>query len=231
MLFLFSLKLRLALQAILQLTFLMGYIRVMVYFKDNNQLYVQQVIARHEAIAREQEQLVRHMFPTHIMERMMKFSILRDLGAACFENVTLLFADIAGFTKYSASVSAQKLVASLRTIFTEFDRQCLKHGLFKLYTIGDCYVVMSFVNTKLREETHPRHEAKAVLLLALDMIRILARVASQADALSMRIGMHTGSIIGGVIGTEVVRFDVYGTDVMIANKMESHGLEGQVVVS
>lgn len=82
-----------------------------------------------------------------------------------FDDVTLMFADIAGFTKYSGSVSAQDLVSMLSNLFTEFDKCCLKYKVYKLYTIGDCYVVMGLNNAHKKRD--PVKEANNVLKMSL----------------------------------------------------------------
>ena len=107
-----------------------------------------------------------------------------------FHDVTLLFADIAGFTKYSAGVKPQDVVKMLKNLFTEFDKVCVKHKVYKVYTIGDCYVVMGFLQAKDRD---PVREAKNVVNMGLSMIEIIRNVRSLINfqELDMRIGIHT----------------------------------------
>ena len=119
----------------------------------------------------------------------------------------------------------------LSRLFTDFDIECNRLNLFKLYTIGDCYVVMGFTDKKNRKL--PNEEANDVVQLALKMLEIIGRVRKQVnfDGLNMRIGIHTGKVYGGVIGTDIVRFDLYGLDYVVANKMESGGEPGKINVS
>ena len=107
-----------------------------------------------------------------------------------FNDVTLLFADIAGFTKYSSGVKPQDVVKMLKYLFTEFDKMCVKHKVYKVYTIGDCYVVMGFLQAKDR---NPVLEAKNVVQMGLSMIEIIRNVRTliNFDDLDMRIGIHT----------------------------------------
>lgn len=107
-----------------------------------------------------------------------------------FDEVTLLFADIAGFTKFSSSVEPEDVVSMLRSLFTEFDKSCLKYKVYKVYTIGDCYVVMGFTNAIKR---NPVEEAKNVVKMGLSMIDIIADVKKKIGFkdLNMRIGIHT----------------------------------------
>ena len=118
----------------------------------------------------------------------------------------------------------------LKNLFTEFDKSCFKHNLYKLYTIGDCYVSISFMDSSKR---NPAQEALNTVNFAFDMIDIIDSVRQLINYhdLNMRIGIHTGKIIGGVIGTEIVRYDIYGIDVIIANKMESSGQKGKIQIS
>lgn len=145
--------------------------------------------------------------------------------------MTLLFADIVGFTAFSAGKSPRQVVEMLSRLFTEFDMECNQLNLYKLYTIGDCYVVMGFSDKKNRNT--PSEEANDVVQLGFKMIQVIERVRKQVnfDKLNMRIGIHTGKVYGGVIGTDLVRFDLYGTDYVIANKMEAGGEEGRINVS
>ena len=148
-----------------------------------------------------------------------------------YQNVTLLFADIVGFTAYSAGKRPRQVVEMLSRLFTNFDKECDRLKLFKIYTIGDCYVVMGFVDSNNRRT--PKEEAHNVAQLAISMINIILNVRKKVkfDKLDMRIGIHTGSAYGGVIGTDLVRFDLYGEDVVVANKMESGGAPGKICVS
>jgi len=107
-----------------------------------------------------------------------------------FKNVTLLFADIVNFTKYSSNVTPNDVVNMLRELFTEFDKMCDKHAVYKVYTIGDCYVVLGFLNAMTR---NPFREAVNVINMGFSMIRIIQNVRTKVNFhdLDMRIGVHT----------------------------------------
>ena len=111
----------------------------------------------------------------------------------------------------------------LRKLFTKFDRECIKNECYKVCTIGDCYVAIGFNDAKKR---NPIKEAINLVNFGLEMVKIIEKVRDliNYDDLNMRIGIHTGVVIGGIIGTEVVRYDIYGADNMIANDMESNGM-------
>lgn len=107
-----------------------------------------------------------------------------------YKNVTLLYADIVGFTNFSNKNSARQVVAMLSSLFTDFDKECNRLGLFKIYTIGDCYVVMSFLDKNNRRDI--KEEASAVAQMGISMIRIINSVRKKLRIdLNMRIGIHT----------------------------------------
>lgn len=111
--------------------------------------------------------------------------------AETYKNVTILFADIVGFTKYSADKEPRQVIEMLSKLFTDFDKECNRLNLFKVYTIGDCYVVMGFIDKKNRKP--PQEEANDVVQLAICMIQIIRKVKKQINfpELNMRIGIHT----------------------------------------
>lgn len=106
----------------------------------------------------------------------------------------------------------------------------MEHNVYKVYTIGDCYVVLGFTNCYQRDILQ---EAKNVVNMGLSMVEHIQSVREKYNfsELDMRIGIHTGTVIGGIIGTEIVRYDIYGPDVMIANKFEEKGETGHIHIS
>lgn len=125
-------------------------------------------------------------------------------------DVTLLYADIKGFTAFSNCHDPPEVVQLVSELFTAFDKACNELNLYKVYTIGDCYVVMSFVDKNDRRP--PEEEARDMLKFGFDMLEIIAQVRIKVNFpdLKMRIGLHTGDIIGGIVGTGIVRYDLYG---------------------
>lgn len=172
-------------------------------------------------------QFVNRLLPKHIQETINKPGVKQS---TFYKDVTILYADIVGFTDFSNQNSPRQVVAMLSSLFTDFDKECNRLHLFKIYTIGDCYVLMSFLDNNDRRS--PGEEANAVTQMAISMIKIINKVREELGiGLNMRIGIHTGDVYGGVIGTDLVRFDLYGSDVVIANKMESKGTPGKINVS
>lgn len=117
----------------------------------------------------------------------------------------------------------------LSELFTRFDKMCVTHNVYKVHTIGDCYVVMGYTG---KESRNVGAECLNMVNMAKSMIDIIQEINNENHSeLQMRIGLHTGEVIAGIIGTTIVRYDIYGADVMIANKMESGGLAGEINVS
>jgi class 3 adenylate cyclase len=105
--------------------------------------------------------------------------------------VTILFADIVNFTAFSNNVQPNEVFALLREVFTEFDKLCLKQKVYKLYTIGDCYVAISITE---KENRNIYEEAKNVVLFAFSMLEVITAVREKNEAyqnFNMRIGIHT----------------------------------------
>lgn len=143
-----------------------------------------------------------------------------------FAEVTILFADIVGFTELSSGISPEELVKLLNRIFSAFDRLSEKHGVEKIKTIGDAYMVAAGL-------PYPRSDhAEAIAEMALDMQQEIEHFNELYEVrLKMRIGINTGPVVAGVIGTKKFIYDLWGDAVNIAARMESHGKEGCIQVS
>ncbi|NER38360.1 MAG: HAMP domain-containing protein [Oscillatoria sp. SIO1A7] len=136
-----------------------------------------------------------------------------------FPEVTILFADIVGFTKLSQKISPQEIVQLLNDIFCAFDNLSDRHGLEKIKTIGDAYMAVG--GLPVPREDH----AEAVAEMALDMQRELRRISvERGENFSIRIGVNTGPVVAGVIGTKKFIYDLWGDAVNTASRMESHGI-------
>ena len=171
------------------------------------------------------DQLLMQMVPAHAYEHMKQECSVIDK----FSQVTLLYADIVGFTAWSAEKSPEEVVTMLNEMFTRFDKMCQEHKVYKVHTIGDCYVAMSYIGAKNRD---PGEECLNILQFAISMIETIEEVnAEHRMGISMRIGVHTGDVIAGITGKNIVRYDIYGNDVYIANSMESYGKSGHIAVS
>jgi class 3 adenylate cyclase len=142
-----------------------------------------------------------------------------------FSDVTVMFADIEGFTVLSEQLEANEVVDLLNTIFSAFDVLVEKYGVEKIKTIGDAYMVAAGV-------PEPRADhAEAIAELALEMQRVLRQFSAPGGhTLRMRIGMHSGPVVAGVIGARKFAYDLWGDTVNTAARMESHGETGRIHV-
>ncbi|MEG5015518.1 MULTISPECIES: adenylate/guanylate cyclase domain-containing protein [unclassified Microcoleus] len=143
-----------------------------------------------------------------------------------FEKATILFADLVNFTQISTTMSATKLVYLLNEIFSAFDGLSEKHGLEKIKTIGDAYMVAAGIPIE-----RPDH-AEAIAEMALDMLVAIEKLNVKLDAkFDLRIGINSGPVVAGVIGTKKFIYDLWGNAVNTASRMESHGITGRIQVS
>lgn len=190
-------------------------------FRDITQRLVAEEALRHEQ--EQTERLLLNILPEAIAER------LKHEQATIAENfaaVTVLFADIVGFTEIASSLSPIALVSLLNQIFSAFDRLTEHYGLEKIKTIGDAYMVVG--GLPKRRVNH----AEAIAEMALDMQKAIAEFNSQNNLnFNIRIGIHSGPVVAGVIGIKKFIYDLWGDTVNTASRMESHGSPGRIHVS
>lgn len=144
-----------------------------------------------------------------------------------FDSVTVLFADIVDFTKLSATTTPAGLVSMLDTLFSRFDSLAEEFGLEKIKTIGDAYMVVG--GLPIVSDDHTERVAR----FAQSIQSIMEELANEFElpALSVRIGIHCGVVVAGVIGTKKFAYDLWGDTVNTASRMESHGEAGKIHVS
>lgn len=142
-----------------------------------------------------------------------------------FEDVTILFGDIVGFTKLSSSMEPMNLVSLLNSIFTEFDRYTEKYQLEKIKTIGDSYMVAGGIPVVDKKSVYK------VMSMACEMLEFMENNSDRLKGLKLRIGIATGSVVAGVIGEKKFIYDVWGDTVNIASRMESMGEAGRIQVT
>jgi class 3 adenylate cyclase len=171
----------------------------------------------------ENEALLLNILPAPIAERLRRGErVIADR----FEEITLLFADIVGFTQISARMSPSELVGVLNEVFSLFDELVDRHGLEKIKTIGDAYMVVGGL-----PPSDERHTAR-VADMALDLATAVARLpAAQATGIEFRVGIHVGPAVAGVIGRRKFIYDVWGDTVNTASRMEAHGVPGRIHVT
>jgi len=176
------------------------------------------------------ERLLLNIFPKTIAKQLKQLSHeYRQVGAAIaqrFDEVTVLFADIVGFTQLCANSSPTDLVWTLNQIFSAFDRLTQELGLEKIKTIGDAYMVVGGL-------PEPRADhAEAVAELALAMMNEVSRFSAHSgEPIVLRVGIHTGPVIAGVIGLNKFSYDLWGDTVNLASRMESQGIPGCIQVT
>lgn len=142
------------------------------------------------------------------------------------DRVSILFADIVGFTQFSSGLTASQLVGILNDIFCKFDDMALKYNCEKIATLGDCYFCVSGC-----PEPSANHADNCVDM-GLSIFNSLREYREATGHLiKMRVGIHTGSVLCGVMGTKRFKFDVWSHDVTISNRIESVGIPGKVLVS
>ncbi|MDA0210607.1 MAG: adenylate/guanylate cyclase domain-containing protein [Cyanobacteria bacterium FC1] len=190
-------------------------------FKARRQL--EQAYDKLAAEQQRSEQLLLNILPSSIAER-LKYE--PTTIADSFAEVSVLFADIVGFTALSDRISPPELVQLLNQIFSRFDQLAEQHQLEKIKTIGDAYMVVSGL-----PEPKSDH-ADAIASMALDMQASLDEFNAQMQQdFRIRIGIATGPVIAGVIGIKKFIYDLWGDTVNMASRMESQGIAGRIQVT
>jgi adenylate cyclase len=169
------------------------------------------------------EKLLLNILPASIAHQLKKE---HQTIAEHFESVTILFADIVGFTNWSSSLQPLEVVKFLNHIFSDFDHLADQLGLEKIKTIGDAYMVAAGLPI-------PRTDhAEAIAEMALAMQTMMTEFSrNHQQYLQMRIGINTGVVVAGVIGTKKFVYDLWGDAVNIASRMESSGEAGKIQVT
>ena len=179
-----------------------------------------------EALKFQQEQsekLLLNILPKPIAERLKaKQSTIAD----SFADVSVLFADIVGFTELSARMSPTELVKRLNVIFSHFDQLAEKYGVEKIKTIGDAYMVVG--GLPMPRDDH----AEAIAQMALGMQAKIAKLcADTGEKLAIRVGINSGPVVAGVIGVSKFTYDLWGDTVNVAARMEATGFAGRIQVT
>ncbi|MCW5692168.1 MAG: response regulator [Pseudolabrys sp.] len=177
-------------------------------------------VADLEAEKKKSETLLLNILPSSIVARMREGELkIADRVAES----TILFCDLAGFTVLSGTMPAEGVLDFLGRIFTVFDALAAEAGVEKIKTIGDAYMAAAGI-----PEPQPDH-AERIVRLAPRMMRAVQDVAAETGLkLNARIGIHTGPIVAGVIGTHKFAYDVWGDSVNTASRMESHSVTGRI---
>jgi adenylate cyclase len=169
------------------------------------------------------EKLLLNILPESIALRLKNGE---KLIADSFREVTVLFADIVGFTKLSSELTPDKLVKFLNRIFLSFDELIALHQVEKIKTIGDAYMVVSGIPNQVDRQM------ERMVDMALDMIEELKKISAElSHPVGVRIGIHCGPAVAGVIGSSKFSYDIWGDTVNLASRMESNGESGAINVT
>ena len=177
-------------------------------------------VSEREKAQAEAERLLHNVLPESIADRLRAGE---QRIADDHPSVTVLFADVAGFTPLARRAGAQRVVTILDAIFSRFDELAERHGLEKIKTIGDAYMAVAGAPEPLPD--HAAHAAD----MALEMLEACFAVASEVgEPLAVRIGLHSGQAMAGVIGRQKFAYDLWGDAVNVASRMETHGVAGKI---
>jgi class 3 adenylate cyclase len=203
---------------------------IVYYFKSENLRQEKLLETQNMSLAMEQqksEKLLLNILPRETAEE------LKHTGAARsrqFDSVTILFSDFKNFTLASERMSPEELVNEIHRYFSYFDSIMEKYGLEKIKTIGDAYMCAGGIPDE--NTTH----ASDVIRAAIDMQQYVANLKKEKIAageifFEIRIGIHTGPVVAGIVGTKKFAYDVWGDTVNLASRMESSGEVGRVNIS
>jgi len=173
------------------------------------------------------DSLLLNILPSSVAEELKAYDVVSPRH---YESASVLFTDFVGFTKISEGMSPNELIAELDACFSEFDTIARKHKLEKIKTIGDSYMAVGGVPAANR--THAVDSMHAALEIQRFMMELAERKKEQNQPCwQLRLGVHTGPLVAGVIGREKFAYDVWGDTVNTASRLESSGVAGRINIS
>ena len=173
------------------------------------------------------EELLLNILPSEVADE------LKEKGyttAKSFDEVTVLFSDIKGFTSVAENMTAQELVREINTYFSAFDGVIQKYGLEKIKTIGDAYVAVGGLPEKNSATVQNVVEAAIAMQEEIGKLK-QERISANKPYFELRIGIHTGPVVAGVVGIKKFQYDIWGDTVNLAARMEQSGVPGKINIS
>jgi class 3 adenylate cyclase len=185
---------------------------------------LQQTLLEVEEQKRRAEEMLLNILPASVAKELQCAGVVQPMY---FEDVTVCFTDFVGFSKSTMTMAAEEVVEELNRYFTAFDHIVERYGLEKLKTIGDSYMFVSGLPKR-----RPANPIDAVLA-ALEMVEMVRNAACSESGVDwkVRVGLHTGPVIAGVVGIRKFAFDIWGETVNLASRMESCGEANRVNIS
>jgi class 3 adenylate cyclase/tetratricopeptide (TPR) repeat protein len=185
---------------------------------------------KNDIISREKErseELLLNILPTEVADEL---KLKGEIESRIIEEVTVIFTDFKGFTSLTKQMTPTELVSDLHECFSAFDRICEKYDVEKIKTIGDAYMAVGGIPVK--SESHAVDAVKAALEM-VDFIQSFKerKMAGGRPFFEIRVGLHSGQVVAGIVGLKKFQYDIWGDTVNIANRMESNGIEGRVNIS
>jgi len=205
-------------------TLLLGHLESLATIDDDalQKRFLKELIRNYVALEKQLDSLLKNTLPTSVAEELKTNNSFPPRAYTC----TILFTDFIGFTKLSEIISRSSMVNKLNTIFTEFDIQVDYFKGTKIKTIGDAY--MAVFGAPVKYDDHAVRAVRA----ALTIVQYMQRFNLDAKhPFHMRVGIHTGRVMAGVVGRERMQFDVFGDDVNIASRFESASIKNKINVS
>jgi len=193
----------------------------------NRYKYVQRTKKIIEIEKDKSETLLLNILPSEVAAELKEKG---ESDAKDFEDVSVIFSDFKGFTSISEHLSAQELVAEINTCFKAFDKIITSYGIEKIKTIGDSYMAAGGLHTPRTSTT------KDVIMAGLEMQAFMEERRGDHESqdktfFEMRVGIHTGPVVAGIVGVKKFQYDIWGDTVNIASRMESSGEIGTVNIS
>jgi class 3 adenylate cyclase len=171
------------------------------------------------------EDLLHSMLPSEIVNRIQKGE---TAIADAYGEVSIVFADLVGFTEMSRRISPAHLVEILNRFFSEFDLRAERHGLERIKTIGDAYMAVGGLNRTAPGQDH----ARAAAAFALELQAVVSQIGQEVGyPIGARVGLHIGPVVAGVIGTKRPAFDCWGETVNLASRLEGVARPGSIIIS